>query len=367
MDPRFAQAAAALGLKDADPSMVEQASKFWEMMDDMAVSNPEGYQRFIKKQMDEKKKFDEANKPPEPKFLVQCTDSHSKQVIWINFSESDRVKPQPSQDAPINIVVQEPSTETSEGGKITFYEVVFHPDVMSRFAKESDFKSQAIQLGLDCVEQRAKKLFDAKTKGVHPVQFIRDSLKVRSKPFKRKGMKEVLEEAARKQREGNGEDFDLKMPGSDPKADTTTSAAAKVDVIIPGLTDEKETKRDCVDVDSNDLDSILPKLGVASSKPVIEVVSEQGGGKDNSDGHSVVPVYNLVKNSEDSCFSIRVELPLVNTVGEIDLDVSSTLLKLSVPDVYDLEVELSTAVNPDDTTAKFKKKQHLLLLNLPYV
>ena len=41
---------------------------------------------------------------------------------------------------------------------------MFHPDVLQKFDEDDEFKAQAIQLGLDCVEQRAKKLFDAKTK-----------------------------------------------------------------------------------------------------------------------------------------------------------------------------------------------------------
>lgn len=47
---RFEQAAAAMGISTDDP-MLTQASQLWEMMDEMAVTNPEGYCPFIHKFM----------------------------------------------------------------------------------------------------------------------------------------------------------------------------------------------------------------------------------------------------------------------------------------------------------------------------
>jgi hypothetical protein len=41
------------------------------MLDDMADSDPEKYQKFIQKQMAERKKYMEENRPPEKRFAVK--------------------------------------------------------------------------------------------------------------------------------------------------------------------------------------------------------------------------------------------------------------------------------------------------------
>lgn len=388
-DPRFAQAAAALGLQDAEPEQVEQAAKFWEMMDDMARENPDGYQRFIGKQMKEREDFLKNNAAPTPKFLAKCTDTHTGNVVWMNFSGSDRVKPQIDNNAAINIVVQEPSNETSEGGKILLYEIVFHPDVLQKFDEDDEFKAQAIQLGLDCVEQRAKKLFDAKTKGVHIVRFQRDTLTLRTKPFKKKDLMDIVDEAKRRQQREAGNGFDMKMPGEDggpptPAGHGSADAAAVTgsavppmpEIIVPGI-GKDNGKDDASAAEIGALKTLLPQTaGTANTparKPVIEVVAEQGGGGGDGGGDHgtggggpTTPVYACVKNSDSGCFEVRVELPLVGSVAEIELDVAEKSLSLTSGELYTLEIALATTVDPDAVTAKFKKKLHCLLLTLPF-
>ena len=50
-------------------SLLRQADHLWKMLDNMAENNPEGYQRFIKKQLQE---GSEHLKPPEPVFCLSC-------------------------------------------------------------------------------------------------------------------------------------------------------------------------------------------------------------------------------------------------------------------------------------------------------
>ena len=102
----LAQAAAALGIKPGDP-MFGQASQLWEMMDDMAGKDPEAYQQFIKKQMEEKAKMDKAQAPPTPLFAVRSKGDDGR-IIWINFSQSVRVKPPKTEGDAVPIVVLAP-------------------------------------------------------------------------------------------------------------------------------------------------------------------------------------------------------------------------------------------------------------------
>lgn len=50
-------------------SLLRQADHMWKMLDNMAENNPEGYQRFIKKQLQEGSAH---FKPPEPVFCLSC-------------------------------------------------------------------------------------------------------------------------------------------------------------------------------------------------------------------------------------------------------------------------------------------------------
>ena len=50
-------------------SLLRQADHMWKMLDNMAENNPEGYQRFIKKQLGEGSAH---FKPPEPVFCLRC-------------------------------------------------------------------------------------------------------------------------------------------------------------------------------------------------------------------------------------------------------------------------------------------------------
>ena len=50
-------------------SLLKQADHMWKMLDNMAENNPEGYQRFIKKQLQEGSTH---FKPPKPVFSLSC-------------------------------------------------------------------------------------------------------------------------------------------------------------------------------------------------------------------------------------------------------------------------------------------------------
>ena len=50
-------------------ALFKQADHMWKMLDNMAEQDPEGYQRFIKKQLEE----GATNlKPPQPVFCLSC-------------------------------------------------------------------------------------------------------------------------------------------------------------------------------------------------------------------------------------------------------------------------------------------------------
>lgn len=57
--------------------------------------------------------------------------------------------------------------------------------------------------------------------------------------------------------------------------------------------------------------------------------------------------------SRPSELVVRIELPLVDSVADVDLEVSERDLRLLVPDVYDLEVSLPFPVDDEEGSAEF--------------
>lgn len=74
-------------LKMDKESLLRQADHMWKILDNMAENNPEGYQHFIKKQMQE----GSANfKPPEPVFCLSCEiDTVRKNIYSLLTSNND--------------------------------------------------------------------------------------------------------------------------------------------------------------------------------------------------------------------------------------------------------------------------------------
>eukprot|EP00041_Stephanoeca_diplocostata_P014389 m.260945 g.260945 ORF g.260945 m.260945 type:complete len:263 (-) comp19683_c0_seq1:272-1060(-) len=204
-EPGFRQAAAAMGIRADDP-MLTQASQLWEMMDEMAVANPEGYQRFIAKQMKEKADYDKKNAPPTPIFGVRCNDlnktSEHDNIVWVNFSKSDRVQAPKSEDDAIPIVVLEPSEQKHNGSSVLLYEAAMHPSIFDRIDNSEIFKKDLIQVGLDCIEQRATKL-------KKPVKLDRFSVRVREKPFHKPTLVEKIKQA----QTASSAPFEMHVPG----------------------------------------------------------------------------------------------------------------------------------------------------------
>ncbi|KOO33230.1 hypothetical protein Ctob_008916 [Chrysochromulina tobinii] len=75
------------------------------------------------------------------------------------------------------------------------------------------------------------------------------------------------------------------------------------------------------------------------------------------------PPQHSVTVSDDSV-CVRVELPLVNKAGEVDLNISPERLHLIVGDV-ELDMALPHKVKDEEAAAKFDKKAHVLTLTMP--
>ena len=57
-------------MADKSENFMKQAHHLWSMLDEMAANNPEGYRKFIDKNLKEGK---EAMQPPKPNMCIQTT------------------------------------------------------------------------------------------------------------------------------------------------------------------------------------------------------------------------------------------------------------------------------------------------------
>ena len=77
------------------------------------------------------------------------------------------------------------------------------------------------------------------------------------------------------------------------------------------------------------------------------------------------PVYSMCVVRNGSAVRVRVELPMVATVADVDLDVSAADLRLSAGCGYALSVRFPEPVSADSAHAKFSKRKRVLTVTVP--
>lgn len=283
-------------------------------------------------------------------------------LVWVNFCKSPRVQPPESPDAAIPIVVLEPSIQpVNGGGRATLYEAVLAPTVCDRMDADAHFKAELIKVGLGCVEERSANLEKWPT-----VKVDHASMRVRDTPYKKKTMKEKLEEAAAKIQAESTEPFNLNVSAPPkqatpnvvlPTADRDVAGGSKTpDIVIPGLSSGTGAAEQAP---SEAAHAAAPKNSVVIEE-LASTVSEQ-----RAEGSAIVPTHACVFNDADNALAVTVNLPGVASVAEIVLDMEPRQLSLTAKGGYALVLALPRAVSVDDTRAKFKKKSQQLQLTLP--
>ena len=224
------------------------------------------------------------------------------------------------------------------------------------------------QVGLGCVEERSQKL-DAWPN----VVVDHTTVRVRDTPFKKKTLKEKLKEAAAA---ADGP-FELQVPRAGAAAGVAeaqstdqrpaSSARAAPNIIIPGLGDRESSAdgtrssgRD--NAGDEDLGVLLPNSR-QPHKP-ITIIELASTNEQFQDGATTTPAHTCVHNAEDAAMVITVELPGVDSVEEITLDLEPRRASLSASR-YALTLTLPLEVSVDAARANFKKRRHQLVLTLP--
>lgn len=87
-------------MTNGDPELKKQMEGYWKMLDNMAESKPEEYDKFIKDQMSEMKAHDaEENKREEMKWSIQSEPYFAFSVLPAKILEHSKATPEPSQES----------------------------------------------------------------------------------------------------------------------------------------------------------------------------------------------------------------------------------------------------------------------------
>lgn len=122
------------------------------------------------------------------------------------------------------------------------------------------------------------------------------------------------------------------------------------------------------------------KSAAASAAVEGAAASSGGGGGDASEGsrfsfgagssglqepqHSIADVA-AADDKGPGRLEVQVDMPEISSAAEVAVDTSGSMLRVSVPGLYRLQVRLPCAVDDSATKAKWNKTRHRLTIMLP--
>ncbi|KAM9299373.1 PIH1 domain-containing protein 2 [Gastrophryne carolinensis] len=309
--------------------LLSHVNQFWSLLDDMAESNPESYQKFIQRHMKEGKEFMD---PPEPHSCVQTKIlDPNDELLFINICGWKRVPAPQSDSHPVPLMAGE-LEDTSEGTVIT---IAYSPVVLKRADSDRVEQDQLIRLAMKYIEQQ------------HTVTLCHS---YHLAPFTHKGNSQEM----RRSLEGKPK----KPKTAKPKEKKAADSSLLEQIRNIAVDEEKEEERPQIEI----MREINPKPIKAG---LIEVISST---KLNEEDLLATPHHELSVINDPSGkpqkVTLRANLPRVHSVFDCDLSVSKDDLLLEVPGKYKLHLDLPVLVDEDSVTAKYIKANHLLTVNM---
>ncbi|XP_053438481.1 PIH1 domain-containing protein 2-like [Nycticebus coucang] len=303
-----------------------QVTQLWNLLDDLAESDPEGYKKFIQQQLKEGKQFCAA---PEPHLCLQTKILKPKEkILFINLCQWKRIPVPKSATHPVPLSVGKPEDMTESSDAYTVIDVAYNPNVLQAAEKNQVKKDQLIQMTMKCIEKQLQLTLS------HSYHITK---------FKIKGSIERMEQ-------------NLMGIQTDP-------------------TDLREKMRNKLTLEQsstvNNPDHIpqllLPEKQVSGkAECLIEEISST-----EIQVEMQIPAYELkiVQNQNEKPLRIelKVELPGINSVSLCDLNVSEDDLLIEVSEKYRLHLNLPEPVDTKMTTAKFIKEKSTLIITMPLV
>uniref|UniRef100_A0A8C7A8Y3 PIH1 domain containing 2 n=1 Tax=Neovison vison TaxID=452646 RepID=A0A8C7A8Y3_NEOVI len=139
-------------MESSSKGLLTQVTQFWNLLDDLAESNPESYKKFIEQQLKEGKQLCAT---PEPQLCLQTRILKPKEkVLFINLCQWKRIPAPQSATHPVPLKVGTPEDISETSDVYTVIDVAYNPDVLQAAEKDQVKKDQLIRMAMKCIEEQ---------------------------------------------------------------------------------------------------------------------------------------------------------------------------------------------------------------------
>lgn len=362
-----------------DQDLLQTAQRMWGVLDRMATENPEEYKTFIEQQLDEGK---EALAAPEPVFCLRATLEGGKaRYLYLNVCKWSRVPHPKTDNDPIpvkgGVMRHLLHKESKRKTRDVVYDIAFHSDVLVECLKQRELEEMMASLCWDYVENETSlrianrkdcKKMEVSHKGV--LGDIRSSLDEEWRHLLSQDSKMDIGDSILKQLR------EMKVK----KEDEETLRDLKLFPEKAGGGGSIKTHRESDRLtnapsqgEGSSLDASLNQPRPHGTKMLIqELRSEVVASYEEGDrGRVCVPEHSVGVSECGEEGSrrkrevwVRLKLPRVKTVKEVELEVSQSDLVLDVRGQYHLSLQFPETVDEDEVRATFNTRTATMTVTL---
>ncbi|XP_007494892.1 PIH1 domain-containing protein 2 isoform X2 [Monodelphis domestica] len=313
-------------MESSPKGLLTQVNQLWNLLDDLAESDPEHYEKFIQQQLKEGERHCAA---PEPQLCLQTKILKPEQkVLFINLCQWMRIPAPQSKADPVSLSVGKPEDVSETSESYTVIDIACNPDVL-KAAKDDEIEmDQLIHLAMKCIEDRYQ----------FTLSHSYSITKIKKKGSLQRMKKNFL-----------GIQTDS----------TDLSEKMKKELTLEQL-------RNCsVNSQDNIPQLLLPKDHIPSKQGcLIEEISSSEHQEALKTPHYKLTVVKD-QNGRSLNIEMKVELPGLSSVCDCDLSVSKDDLVIEVSQKYRLQVDLPELIDTETTTAKFVTGKATLIITMP--
>ncbi|XP_032141453.1 PIH1 domain-containing protein 2 isoform X2 [Sapajus apella] len=315
-------------METSSKGLLTQVTQLWNLLDDLAESDPEGYEKFIQQQLKKGKQLCSA---PEPQLCLQTRILKPKEkILFINLCQWTRIPAPQSTTHPVPLAVGKPEDTTETSDAYTVIDVAYNPDVLQAAEKDQLKKNQLIQMAMKCIEEQFQFSLS------HSYRITKFRIKGSIQRMKQNLMgiqtdsTDLREKMRRELTIGHIRSSTMSNPDHFPQ------------LLLPK--DQVSGKAVCLIEE------------ISSTEIQVEMK---------------IPAYEIKivhdHNEKPLKIELKVELPGINSVSLCDLSVSEDDLLIEVSEKYRLHLNLPKPVDTEMTTAKFIKEKSTLIITMPLV
>ncbi|PVD27474.1 hypothetical protein C0Q70_12635 [Pomacea canaliculata] len=320
--------------EEGNNKLLQQAQQVWNMLDDLADNDPQGYQRFIQKQTAD---YKEMTAPPQPYMCVK-THFQAGEALYVNIMSWARIPAPKSQHDNIPLFAA-PVMDDKKGERkeISTVSITTNPQVLKDCAKDRSQMTMFIHLVLEYLEHLCHQPVTQHFEVLPDDSSFKGDLQA-----VQNGFLQALHKSLEK-RDNHSKMDDGKGKESE---DSVLTQLSKITVCADGASNGQKLTPTGLNTNTN-------------KKVLIEEIEVTK--------NLITPKYDLHISQASNTLVLTVHLPHVTSVSQCQLDVSQDDVKLQVSDKNYLTVTFPVVVDDTKALARFNKKLSTLTLHVPVV